>query len=207
LNRKALESDAGFAQARYYVGLALLDLKRRDEAIRELEQVAGSGVELAEVYLTLGAAYLDAGKVDPAVTTLRRGLEIDPARLDIRVRLARAYRAKRLLADAETVLAEKASTRAGSQASPAAQQLQAEWYLEQGLVRLELNQPKAAIDALQRALELKSDLGPVHLHLARAYMRQGTYGLARKHAALAEKLGSPLSRAERASLHQQLQKK
>ncbi|MGH9309348.1 MAG: tetratricopeptide repeat protein [Vicinamibacterales bacterium] len=207
LNRQALKSDAGFAQARYYVGLALLDLKRRDEAIRELEQVVKSGVQLAEVYLSLGAAYLDAGKVDVAVTTLRRGLEIDHSRLDIRVRLARAYRAKGLLADAETVLSESASKGAASQASPAAQQLQAERYLEQGLVRLELNRPKAAIDALQRALELKSDLGPAHLHLARAYIRQGAYGLAQKHAALAEKLGSPLSRTERASLQQKLQKK
>ena len=36
-------ADAGFAQARYYLALALFDLGQRDEAIGELEQVVAAG--------------------------------------------------------------------------------------------------------------------------------------------------------------------
>src|SRR5438093_12280918 len=43
LTRQALQADQSLAQARYYLGLALFDLGRRDEAIKELERVVQSG--------------------------------------------------------------------------------------------------------------------------------------------------------------------
>ena len=48
LNRQALQIDPAFAEARYYLGLALYDLGQRDEAIKELEQVVQSGPTVAD---------------------------------------------------------------------------------------------------------------------------------------------------------------
>jgi tetratricopeptide (TPR) repeat protein len=204
LNRQALARDASFAQARYYVGLALLDLRRRDEGIRELEQVAKSGVELAEVYSSLGGAYQEAGRIEPALAALERGHTIDPSRLDIRIRLARAYREKGRIADAARLLGEAVGSGA---ASPAAQQLQAELALEQGLLALDQNRPREAIAAFNRALQVNADLGPAHLRLAQIHLRLGDLDLAAKHAARAERLGSPLPKEERARLQQKRQAK
>src|SRR6185503_9782963 len=51
LLRQALQADESFAQARYYLGLALFDLGRRDEAITELERVVKSGPQVADAYV------------------------------------------------------------------------------------------------------------------------------------------------------------
>jgi tetratricopeptide (TPR) repeat protein len=97
VTRQALHADEAFAQARYYLGLALLDLGQRDEAIKELERVVRSGPRVADAYLALGTAYVDAGRPAEAIETLSQGLRIDPARPDLRSALARAYRSKALL--------------------------------------------------------------------------------------------------------------
>src|SRR4029450_11928544 len=52
--QQALPGDSNPTQARYYLARAMLDLKRTDDAIRELEQVARSGAQVADVYLWLG---------------------------------------------------------------------------------------------------------------------------------------------------------
>jgi tetratricopeptide (TPR) repeat protein len=97
VTRHALEVDDSFVQARYYLGLALLDLGQRDEAIKELERVVRSGPRIADAYLALGTAYVDAGRPADAIETLSQGLRIDPARPDLRSALARAYRSKALV--------------------------------------------------------------------------------------------------------------
>ena len=48
LARQALQADPSSGEARYYLGLALFDLGRRDEAIRELEQIVKSGAKRPE---------------------------------------------------------------------------------------------------------------------------------------------------------------
>ena len=60
------------AQAHYYLGLTLLDLGQTDEAIKELEGVVRSGEKRADVYLSLGASYLDAGRFDEGLQALTR---------------------------------------------------------------------------------------------------------------------------------------
>jgi tetratricopeptide (TPR) repeat protein len=107
LTRQALQADEAFAQARYYLGLALLDLGQRDEAIKELERVVRSGPRVADAYLALGTAYVDAGRPADAIETLSQGLRIDPARSELRIALARAYRSKALLDKADARLRAK----------------------------------------------------------------------------------------------------
>ena len=73
LNRQALQADDSFAQARYYLALALFDLQQREEAVRELERIVSSGAKVVEPYLSLGTAYIDAGRTDAAIQTLQSG--------------------------------------------------------------------------------------------------------------------------------------
>ena len=75
LAREALRADASFAQARYYLALALFDLGQRDEAIGELEQVVAAGPPLVDPYVSLGSAYLEANRPDPALSVLGVGVE------------------------------------------------------------------------------------------------------------------------------------
>ena len=118
LTRQALQPDESFAEARYYLGLALFDLGRRDEAIKELERVVQSGPKVSDAYFSLGAAYLEAGRFDEAIATLSQGTRVDPSRPDLRIQLTRAYRSKGLLdkADAQLTLAMPRAT--ASLASP-----------------------------------------------------------------------------------------
>lgn len=159
LTRQALQADESFAEARYYLGLALFDLGRRDEAIKELERVVQSGPKVADAYFSLGTAYLEAGRVDEALETLSRGTHVDPSRPDLRIQLTRAYRSKGLLdkADEQLTLAMPRAT--ASLASPFAQyqQLELDFYLEQGLLRLQQGRLDAAAKALQKALAIDPD--------------------------------------------------
>ncbi len=156
LIRQALRADESFAEARYYLGLALFDLGRRDEAIRELEQVVQSGPRMADAYLNLGIAYLEAGRFDKALQTLSQGTGIDPSRPDVRIQLARAYRSKGLLGKADEQLTRAMPRVTASLASPFAQhqQLEFDFYLEQGFLRLQQGRLDAAGKALRKALAI-----------------------------------------------------
>lgn len=156
LTRQALQADESFAEGRYYLGLALFDLGRRDEAITELERVVQSGPKVSDAYFSLGAAYLEAGRFDEAIATLGQGTRVDPSRPDLRIQLTRAYRSKGLLdkADAQLTLAMPRAT--ASLASPFAQdqQLELDFYVEQGLLRLQQGRRAAAATALRKALAI-----------------------------------------------------
>ena len=199
LLRQALSADASFAQARYYLALALLDAGQRDAAITELEQIVASGAKVADVYVSLGAAYTDAGRIDEALEMLGQGTWIDPSRADVRVSLARAYRLKGALDNAEEQI--KAATPQSS-LTASSQQLEFDYYTEIGLLRLARKQYAAAAQALQKVLDMDPDHGPTHLHLAEVYLRQGSLVKAREHAAIAEKQGTPLPDSLRKRLQQ-----
>lgn len=207
LNRQALKADESFAQSRYYLGLALLDLGQRDEAIRELERVVQSGPKVVEAYLGLGTAYLDAGRLDAALDALRQGTEIDPSRPDIRITLARAYRSKGLLDKAEEEL--KLATPAGTAAlaSILYPQVESDLYLEKGLLTLQQGRLEAAAKAFRKVLALDANHGPANRYVAEVYLLQGLYPLSFEHAALAEKLGFPLPADKRKLLQEKLRAK
>ena len=199
---EALLADAYLTQARYYLALALLDLKQPDEAIAHLDLVVKSGEKRADVYLSLGTAHLDSGRVDKGLGVLIEATHLDPARRDVRIQLARAYRLQGLLDDAESQLALGVPPAVSSAASPFLQQRDLEFnlYLEQGLLRLEQGRLDPARDAFRKVLEMDPDHGPANRHLATVYLRQAEYALAFEYANRAEKLGFPLPPAERKRL-------
>jgi tetratricopeptide (TPR) repeat protein len=207
LNRQALQIDESFAQARYYVGLALFDLNQRGEAIEELERVVRSGPKAVEAYLALGTAYVEADRLDEAVATLQQGRKIDPSRPDIRIQLARAYRLKGLLDKADEQLTITLPQRTATAASPVGQQLESDLYLERGIVRLQQGRLEAAATAFKKVLDMDSNNGPATLGLAEVYLRQGLYAQASEYAARAEKLGFPMPEEKRRLIQQKLRRK
>jgi tetratricopeptide (TPR) repeat protein len=158
LARQVLQRDEAFVQARYYLGLALLDSRKRDEGISELERVVRSGAKVADPNLALGAAYIESGRLDEAIEVLRQGTTIDPGRPDLHIMFARALRAKGLLdkADAQLTLARpKASQTGAPQFSQ--QHSEPDFYLELGLLRRQQGRLQAAADAFQQVLDMEPD--------------------------------------------------
>jgi tetratricopeptide (TPR) repeat protein len=157
VTRQALQADEAFAQARYYLGLALLDLGQRDEAIKELEQVVRSGPTVTDTYLTLGNAYVEAGRSADAIETLVQGLRIDSKRPELHVALARAYRTNGMLTKAEAQLALGLPKRAALAASSdyPYQQVELDYQLERGLLELQRGQLAAAAVDFKKVLALE----------------------------------------------------
>lgn len=184
VTRQALQADPSFAPARYYLGLALLDSGQRDDAIAELEQVLRAGAGGADVHLSLGSAYIDAGRTADAIETLTRGLRIDPAKPELHIALARAYRAKGLLekADAELTLGRPAFAKASAGKPNAAssssadypyQQVELDFELERGMVKLQRGQLAAAAEAFKKVLALDPNHEAAARQLAEVNRRLG----------------------------------
>ena len=199
LLKQALEIDNASAQAHYYLGLTLLDLGQPAAAIAELEGVVKAGEKRADVYLSLGSAYLDAGRLDEGLEILSQATHLDAGRPDIRILLARAYRLKKQLAQADAQLAIANPKGPATVSSPFVQQqqLQFDFYQEQGLLRLQQGRLEAAAVAFRKVLEMDPGVGPVNRDLADVYLRQGKYAQAAELAARAEKLGFPLPEDKR----------
>jgi tetratricopeptide (TPR) repeat protein len=195
--RQSLAIDPSSAQAHYYMGLTLLDLGQVKEAIGELEGVVKAGEQRADVFVSLGAAYLEAGRPDDGLAALNQAARIDPARQDIRVQLAKAYRLKGQLARADAELAKAAPATNANVASPFVQERQLDFdrLQEEGLLRMQQGQVAAAVKAFQTVAEIDPKHGPTQRHLAEAYARQGQFTRANEAAALAAKLGAPVSAA------------
>lgn len=203
LAQKALAVNPSFAEARFYEGKALYDLGRHDDAIRDFERVVQEGGQRFEVYSSLGTAYLETGRTDQAIGSLTDAIKLDPSRPEPMIQLARAYRLKGEFATAEQPLAH-ARTLMGQAVSAADQQVERDWYLEDGVLRLQTRQLAAAARSLKKVVDLDSSFGPGHRYLAELYIRQGLYTQAQDQAVRAEKLGSPLPAALRRTLDEKL---
>lgn len=157
MTRQALQADPSFAPARYYLGLALLDAGQRDEGIQELEQVVRAGAPVADAYLSLGSAYNEAGRTSEAIETLTQGLRVNPASSPLHIALARAYRAKGMLekADAQLTLGKPKRTALSDSSDYPYQQVDVDFHLEQGMVKLQRGQLAAAADAFTKVLALE----------------------------------------------------
>jgi tetratricopeptide (TPR) repeat protein len=151
LTRQVLTIDPKFDQARYYLGLALMDLQQHAAAIRELERVVQSGSNPAESNLSLGMVYLETRRLDDAVKVLREATRADPSRPEGHIQLARAYRLKGLLNDAARELKLAAPATAGS-LSALYQNLEVDYYLEEGLLRMARGDLEAAVQSLEKVL-------------------------------------------------------
>ena len=187
---QALEADPSFAQARYYRGMTLFDVGKTNDAITEWEQVIKAGVRVADVNVALGRAYIEADRYADAAEILSQGTHIDPARPDLRLQLARAYRLTGALAKAEEQLNVALPERAPTLAD--AQQTAFDVDLERGLLKLAQRQPDAAIESFKFVLSADPNDGPANRGIAEAYLMKRMYTLAAQHAARAEKAGLPL---------------
>lgn len=157
VTRQALQADSTFGPARYYLGLALLDAGQRDEGIKELEQIVRAGAPNADAHLALGAAYTGAGRGADAIETLSQGLRLEPARPELHVALARAYRSKGLLekADAQLTLVKPTRASIADSSDYPYQQVELDFHLERGLVKLARGQLAAAAEAFKKVLALE----------------------------------------------------
>lgn len=157
VTRQALQADSTFGPARYYLGLALLDAGQRDDGIKELEQIVRAGAPIADAYVALGGAYIDAGRGPEAVDTLSRGVRVDPARPELHIALARAYRSMGQLekADAELTLGRPKRAATAESSDYPYQQVELDFHLERGLVKLGRGQLAAAAEAFKKVLALE----------------------------------------------------
>jgi tetratricopeptide (TPR) repeat protein len=170
LARQVLAAQPAFAQARYYLGLALLDLADPAGAARELEQVVATGANPAEANLSLGMAYLETRRFDAAVKVLREATRVDPSRPEGHVQLARAYRLKGLLNDAARELKLAAPGTSGTLAA-LYQNVEVDYYLEEGLLRLAQGRLEGAVQALEKVLTLDARHAVAERSLAEARKR------------------------------------
>jgi len=133
------------------------------------------------------------------VTVLTRGTRLDPSRVDLRIQLARAYRSKGLLDNAEAELSRAQPRRNGTLADSYVQhqQLELDLYVEQGLTKMKRGQLTAAADAFKKVLAMDPNHGPTNNYIAEVYLQQGLFKLASEHAARAAKAGFPLTESER----------
>ena len=156
VTRQALQADPTFAPARFYLGLALLDAGQRDEGINELEQVVGVGAQ-PDAYLALGSAYVEAGRAEEAIATLSQGLRVDPAKPELHIALARAYRSKGMLdkADAQLTLGKPKRTALSDSSDYPYQQVELDFHLERGMVKLQRGQLAAAAEAFKKVLDFE----------------------------------------------------
>ncbi len=200
LAQRVLASTPNDALARYYGGLALLDMGRRDDGVAYLEAVANAGVPNIEAFLRLGTLYLEDNRIDDATGMLVKAAIMAPTRPDIRIALGRAYRLAGLLSDAEQQLALALPPGSAIEASAFYEELQGNLYLESGLLRMQQARLDEAVAALRRALDFRPAHGPTLQALAEALARQGNYELAAEHAARAEAAGAPVSDAVRARI-------
>lgn len=170
LNRQALDADGTFVQARYYLGLALLDLQQAPDAIRELETVVQAGSVPPEAYVALGTAYLMANRLDEGLKALQEAARLDPARPETHVQLARGYRLRGELDRALDHLARAIPP--GQELSALFRDIALDVYLEEGLIRMEQGQLDGAADAFGRVLALDASHDVAREQLAEIRKRQ-----------------------------------
>jgi tetratricopeptide (TPR) repeat protein len=169
LNRQILAADPDFVQARYYLGLALIDLRQHAAAVRELEAVVKSGANPAESHAGLGTAYLAAGRPRDAVAALREAVRLNPARAELHLRLSRAYRESGRVEAAVKELALARPALGGAAAQY--QDLETDYYLEEGLVRLQQGRLEAAAQSFQRVLDIDAAHEPARRALTEVRKR------------------------------------
>jgi tetratricopeptide (TPR) repeat protein len=173
VTRQALQADSTFGPARYYLGLALLDAGQRDDGIKELEQIVRAGAPVTDAYLALGRAYTDAGRDADAIDVLSRGVGIDPARSELHIALARAYRSMGQLqkADAQLTLGRPKRAALADSSDYPYQQVELDFHLESGMVKLARGQLAAAAEAFRKVLALEPSHDAATRGLAEANRR------------------------------------
>ena len=154
LNRQALIADPAMTPAHYYMALAYLDLKKDDEAIRELESCLQSKYVAPEMYLTLSSLYVKRQRPAEAEELCRKAIALDASRPEGYLSLAQLYNARgagdQALAALRLALPEGKSL----PATAYYQQLQADVFFELGRAYQAKRMKSQAIEAYSRSLQL-----------------------------------------------------
>lgn len=162
MNRKALEADPAMTPAHYYMALAWMDLKKSEEAIRELESSVQSPYVAPEMYLTLGSQYFGRRKYREAEEVVRKGIALDPTRPEGRLNLAQLYNVQgwsdRALAELKRAIPEGKSF----PTSAYYQQVLADVAFETGKAYQAKRLAQPAIQACLRTLEFDPNRGQAH---------------------------------------------
>jgi Tfp pilus assembly protein PilF len=122
--RRALKLKADFREARNTLAVVLIHSKKAAEAVEVLTPLTQDILYPTpeNAWGNLGWAYLELGKLDPAIDALRRSIAAQPLFCVGNYRLGLAYEKK-----AETALAKDAFTRALETEAPGCAGLQEAW--------------------------------------------------------------------------------
>jgi tetratricopeptide (TPR) repeat protein len=203
-NRRALELDPSFFAARYYLGLALLELKQEPEAIRELEAAAKSRQPIPDLYLTLGSVYQQKGDLERATGLYRMAVTAAPDRPEGHLKLGQIYRRKKVYTQALEELRLALPEGKEFPSTPYYQQLQAETFFERGMVFQEQGIWAQSVENYQKAIDLKGDYPEAYRQSAEALFHYGNYTLALEHARKAEELNHPVEQSLREKIDRKI---
>lgn len=165
-HRKALAADPKMNTAHYYAALAYMDMKKDDEAIKELEASIDSPYVAPELYLTLGSLYAQRKRYHEAESLCRKAIALDPERSESYLNLAQLFNAQSLPDKALAALRQALPNGKTFPTSPYYQKLQADIYSEFGRAYAARGSVRDAIAAYSRCLALDSAREDVQRRLA-----------------------------------------
>ncbi len=192
LQKKTLEVDPAMTPAHYYAALAYMDLKNDDAAIRELEASIRSQYVAPEMYLTLGSLYAKRKRFAEAEDVGKKAIALDPSRSESYLNLGQLYNAQGASDKALAALRSALPEGKTFPTSPYYQQLQADIHFETGRAQEEKHRNAEAIQAYLDSLAFDPNRGDTHRRLAGLLAKERDFRRAAEHAAIAEKLGTPV---------------
>ncbi len=166
LNRQALAADPSMTPAHYYLALALLDLKRQEEAVRELQRAVQSKYVIPEMYITLGSIYVQQSRLDDAAALYRKAVALDPSRPEGHLKLAELYRLQGKHDQALAQLKLSAPDSKRTLSTEYFQRLQADYHYQMARVYDDQKRTEDAIGAYRKVLEVQPDHQPSRERLA-----------------------------------------
>jgi tetratricopeptide (TPR) repeat protein len=226
LYREAVRIDPQFPGAHYNLGRLLLKQGEMAPGMAEVQEALRLYPEFAEAYEVLALAYTEQGRLQEAMAHLQRALVLHPDLATARNHLGRLYQAQGRSAEAIQTfqdliarhpdIAEAHHNLAVAYARKGLRELAIEQFTEAVRLRpdlhaarldlatllLEMQQPHAAINALQPLLAAISQdaengrhIAPAEVHhrLGIAYLQTRQFVHAWRHARQAEALGAPVA--------------
>jgi Tfp pilus assembly protein PilF len=181
--RRALTLRASYSAALFALGGTLLDAKRPDEAKTVLEQASttGSNEDRARGYAQLGRALLALDKQADAEKAFSQAIERAPARVEVRLDIARAWLDVDVRGEAAKKDAANKASAVMATGTDLAPDLADVWTVV-GRVREAQDDNAAAEDAYARAIQLDPKNDFVRRKLLRLALEGRHYAKARAQA-------------------------
>jgi putative PEP-CTERM system TPR-repeat lipoprotein len=167
--QKALEVNPSLIQARVQLALLLLQVKRTDDAIKEVKTALAQDDQNAMAHNVLGSAYLTKGNYAEGLTELNKALELDPSLAEIHLKKGLVAMKRGRSDEAESELISAVSLR------PEAQDMRrvlALYYINR-------NEAVKALDVLKQGLQGGSSDAVSYYLMGEVYLRQNNLSEAR----------------------------